>query len=366
MKKALILTASFGGGHNKAANNVKEKLIKSGYIVEEMDLLKEISEKLDSVLVGGYLSIVSKTPEIYGLMYKGTNLTSSQNIFSKPILTLLSTRILPFIEEKKPDIIIGTHVFAIGIVEHIKEKKLYDVPFISIITDYVTHKMYFSDFVDYYIVASEFTREKMIEDGISGSRVFAYGIPIDDGFKEKKSSKKDGFNILTIFGALGMNDFSEYIIPILEISKDIKMTMICGKNEELKEKLQKKYSLFIDENRLEILGYTNEISKLMEENQILITKPGGLTLTEAIIKNIPMIIPFFIPGHEEENKNFVVEEEIGVYAENVEAVVKEVKKFYKNRRKVEYMSLNMEEIAKGFSVDKIVSLIEKAVEKNTF
>ena len=148
-------------------------------------------------------------------------------------------------------------------------------------------------------------------------------------------------------------------MPILEISNDIRLTMVCGKNEELKEKLEKKYSLFIDENRLEILGYTNEIARLMEENQILITKPGGLTVSEAIVKNIPLIIPFFIPGHEEENKNFIVEEEIGVYANGIDAVVKEVKKFYNNRRRVEYMALNMKDIAKGFSIDKIVELVEK-------
>ena len=75
MKKALILTASFGGGHNKAANNIREKLELRGFDVEEIDLLKEISEKLDSLLVGGYLGIVTKTPEMYGLIYKGTNLT---------------------------------------------------------------------------------------------------------------------------------------------------------------------------------------------------------------------------------------------------------------------------------------------------
>ena len=361
MKKALILTASFGGGHNKAANNIKEKLEQRGFEVNEIDLLKEISEKLDNLHVGGYLGIVTKTPEIYGLIYKSTNITQSQNIFSKPILNVLSNKILPILEEKKPDVVIGTHVFAIGIMEHIKQKDYYDVPFISVITDYVTHKMYFSDYVDYYIVASEFTRNKMIDDGIKQDKIFAYGIPIDDSFKERHYDKKEGFNILTIFGALGMNDFSEYIMPILDIADDIKLTMVCGKNEELKEKLEKKYSLFVNQNRLEFIGYTNEIAKLMEEHQILITKPGGLTLTEAIIKNIPLIIPFYIPGHEEENRNFVVEEEIGVYANGVDAVVKEVTKFYKNRRRVEYMALNMKDIAEGFSVDKIADLVEKII-----
>lgn len=360
MKKALILTASFGGGHNKAANNIKEKLIDRCFFVEEVDLLKEISEKLDSLLVGGYLNIVSKTPDLYGLIYKGTNFTS-QNIFSKPLLNILSTKILPIIERVKPDVIVGTHVFAIGMMEHIKDKNLYTCPFISIITDYVTHKMYFSDCVDYYIVASEFTKEKMIKDGIKKEKVFAYGIPIDDEFKKIKESKKEGFNILTIFGSLGMNDFSEYIIPILEISKDIKMTMVCGTNIELKEKLLKKYSLFVNEKRLNILGYTDKIATLMEKSTILITKPGGLTVTEAIIKNIPMIIPFFIPGHEEENKNFIVEEEIGVFANGVENVVKEVKKFYKNRRRIEYMQSNMKEIAKSFSLEKIIDLIEDVI-----
>ena len=137
MKKALILTASFGGGHNKAANNIKEKLEQRGFEVNEIDLLKEISEKLDNLLVGGYLGIVTKTPEIYGLIYKSTNITQSQNIFSKPILNVLSNKILPILEEKKPDVVIGTHVFAIGIMEHIKQKDYYDVPFISVITGFL-------------------------------------------------------------------------------------------------------------------------------------------------------------------------------------------------------------------------------------
>ena len=359
MKKALILTASFGGGHNKAANNIKEKLIKRGFYVEEFDLLREISEKLDSLIVGSYLGMVSKTPELYGLIYKSTNISATQNIFSKPILNILSNKILPIFEEYKPDVVIGTHVFAIGIIEHIKAKKNFNVPFISIITDYITHKMYFSDYVDYYIVASEFTRNKMLKDGISPDRVYAFGIPIDDEFKKNEYSKKEGFNILTLFGALGLNDFSDYIIPILDISPDIKMTMICGKNEDLKEKLSKKYSLFVNENRLEVIGYTNEISKLMQENQILISKPGGLTVTEAIVKHIPLIIPFYIPGQEEENKTFVVEEEIGVYSDTIEGVVKEISKFYNNRRRIEYMASNMKEMAKGFSVEKIVDLIEQ-------
>ena len=202
------------------------------------------------------MGIVTKTPEIYGLIYKGTNLTQSQNVLSKPILNILSNKILPILEEKRPNVVIGTHVFAIGIMEHIKQKKYYNVPFISVITDYITHKMYFSDYVDYYIVASEFTKSRMIDDGIKQDRICAFGIPISDSFKERHYEKKDGFNILTIFGTLGMNDFSEYIMPILDIANDIKLTMVCGKNEELKEQmkginsaqLSRFYSLLEDRN----------------------------------------------------------------------------------------------------------------------
>ena len=83
MKRALILTASFGGGHNKAADNVRNKLLEKDFEVDEVDLLKEISEKLDSLLVGGYLGIVSKTPELFGLIYKSTNISSSSNLFAQ-------------------------------------------------------------------------------------------------------------------------------------------------------------------------------------------------------------------------------------------------------------------------------------------
>lgn len=360
MKKVLILTASFGGGHNKAANNLKNKLIEEKYDVVVVDILKEFSEKVDTVVIESYLKIINKTPDLYGILYKTSNTLTpitSPSFLTKPFATILTTKIAHLINEINPDLIIGTHVFAIGVVEYLKSKELFNGKFISIITDFITHKMYFSKYVDYYIVGSEFTKEKMSNQGIPKSKIFVYGIPIDDEFKKRKHSKKDGFNILTMFGALGMDDFSDYIIPILDIGDDVKITMVCGKNEELREKLSTKYSLFVNQGKLELIGYTNEISRLMEENQILISKPGGLTVTEAIIKNIPMVIPFYIPGQEQENLEFIIEEEIGVFAENVEILVKELKRFYKNRRKIDYMARNMEELAKNFSVKNIITLI---------
>lgn len=359
MKKILILTASFGGGHNKAANNLKTKLLEEDYQVEIVDILKEISEKVDNVVIEGYLKIINKTPDLYGILYKTSNFNQNvtPSVFTKPFSVFLSNKLIPILEEIQPDIIIGTHVFAIGIVEYLKVKNLFDGKFISIITDFITHKMYFSQAVDYYIVASEFTKEKMCNQGIKKEKIFTYGIPIADEFKLKTHEKKEGFNILTMFGALGLDHFSDYIIPILDIAEDIKITMVCGKNEKLKEKLSQKYSLFVNQGRLEIIGFTSEISRLMEENQILISKPGGLTVTEAIIKNIPIIVPFFIPGQEEENLEFILEEEIGVFAEDLNGILKEIKKFYNNRRKIQYMSENMYELSKSFSVEKIINLI---------
>lgn len=361
MKTALILSASFGGGHNKAANNLKNKLMEENYKVEIVDVLKETSEKVDNLMIESYLAIINKTPDLYGVLYKTSNsFTQSlnQSILTKPFSSFLSNKLIPIVEELQPDIIIGTHVFAIRIVEYLKSKEIFNGQFISIITDYITHKMYYSSAVDYYIVASEFTKDKMVAQGLKKDRILTYGIPIDDEFKVKVSKKREGFNILTMFGALGMDDFSDYIMPLLEIAEDVKMTMVCGKNEELKEKLSHKYSLFINQGRLEIIGYTTEINKLMEEHQIIITKPGGLTVTEAIIKNIPIVVPFFIPGQEQENLEFLIEEEIGVFAEDVDGIVKEVKKFYKNPRKIEYMSENMKELSNNFSVENIINLIK--------
>lgn len=361
MKTVLILTASFGGGHNKAANNLKNKLLEENYNVEIVDVLKEISEKVDNIMIESYLTIINKTPDLYGLLYKTSNsFTQSlnQSILTKPFSSFLSNKLIPIINELNPDIIIGTHVFAIRIVEYLKSKEIFNGKFISIITDFITHKMYFSNDVDYYIVASDFTKDKMISQGIKKDKILTYGIPIDEKFKEKVSEKKEGFNILTMFGALGMDDFSEYIMPLLDISEELKITMVCGKNEELKDKLSHKYSLFVNQGRLKIIGYTTEINKLMEEHQILITKPGGLTVTEAIIKNIPIVVPFFIPGQEQENLEFIIEEEIGVFAEDVNGIVKEVSKFYKNPRKIKYMAENMKEISKNFSVEKTINLIK--------
>lgn len=365
MKKVLILTASTGEGHNQAAESIAEKFEARGYTIIKSDFLKSSSRFLDNTLVGGYEILASIFPKLYGISYKLTD-GPLNNKFLSLIFMFTSKKILKFINEINPDVIVLTHPYAVSIIGSLKRKGL-NTPTISIVTDFKAHSTYIDDNINIYITGSENTKESLIERGIKSNKIYAYGIPVKEDFLDKvpgllSTKDLDYFNILLMSGSMGLKNISYVLKELLNNSHKLRITVVCGNNKELKNNLSKEHNSRIRDKKLHILGFSKDIASLMEYSDLIITKPGGLTITEAIIKNLPIIIPFCIPGQEMQNTEFLTSNGYALYVDNLLELNMNVDNLIDNPNLLEQMRNKLYKLASTYSKDKIVDIADNLIE----
>ena len=343
-KKVLIMSASTGGGHNRAARAIKEELTNKsidGITIdcEIIDSLKIVNGTMDKLISRGYEKSAKYTPKAWGGVYKLTesNLISRNEFKDNPLTSLISRKLKKLIEVKKPDLIIGTHHFPMIALSTLKKHsqlsknnelstftesfhKYYqnlDIPpLITVLTDYTTHSAYIQNEIDYYIAGHEYVKELLIEDGIEAEKIKPYGIPVEKSFLTNRSRETvlselnldpNKFTVLLMGGSFGAGSIKDTLSELISIDRDFQIIVITGRNKSLKEKLEKNlmsHEQSIDKN-ICVLGFTDKMNDLLSAVDILVSKPGGLTTTESLLKEVPMIVPYFIPGQEEENLDFL-------------------------------------------------------------
>ena len=343
-KKVLIMSASTGGGHNRAARAIKEELTNKsidGITIdcEIIDSLKIVNGTMDKLISRGYEKSAKYTPKAWGGVYKLTesNLISRNEFKDNPLTSLISRKLKKLIEVKKPDLIIGTHPFPMIALSTLKKHsqlsknnelstftesfhKYYqnlDIPpLITVLTDYTTHSAYIQNEIDYYIAGHEYVKELLIEDGIEAEKIKPYGIPVEKSFLTNRSRETvlselnldpNKFTVLLMGGSFGAGSIKDTLSELISIDRDFQIIVITGRNKSLKEKLEKNlmsHEQSIDKN-IRVLGFTDKMNDLLSAVDILVSKPGGLTTTESLLKEVPMIVPYFIPGQEEENLDFL-------------------------------------------------------------
>ena len=343
-KKVLIMSASTGGGHNRAARAIKEELTNksiNGITIdcEIIDSLKIVNGTMDKLISRGYEKSAKYTPKAWGGVYKltETNLVSRNEFKDNPLTSLISRKLKKLVENKKPDLIIGTHPFPMIALSTLKKyslmynnselsaftenlhkyyKNLNIPPLITVLTDYTTHSAYIQNEIDYYIVGHEYVKELLIEDGIDGDKIKAYGIPVEKSFLSSRDREivlselnldPNKFTVLLMGGSFGAGSIKDTLSELISIDRDFQIIVITGRNKSLKEKLER--TLIVDANKIDkkicVLGFTDNMNDLLSSVDILVSKPGGLTTTESLLKEVPMIVPYFIPGQEEENLDFL-------------------------------------------------------------
>lgn len=364
MKKVLILTASTGEGHNQAANSIAENFEARGYEVIKNDFLKSNSKLLDNILVSGYEILASIFPKIYGISYKLTDGPLNNKILSS-LFFFTRRKFLNLITEIKPDIILLTHPYAVSIIGTLKRKGL-NTPVISIVTDFKAHGTYIDSNINAYITGSDLTNESLIKKGIDSHKVHAYGIPVKDEFLARVPgllSTKDEqyFNILLMSGSMGLKNISYVLKELLNNSHKLRITVVCGNNKKLKDTLCKEHKHRIKDKKLHILEFSKDIASLMEYSDLIITKPGGLTITEAINKTLPILIPFCIPGQEMQNTEFLTENGYALYVDNLLELNLSVDNFIDNPDSLEEIRKKLSALSQTYSKEKIVDIADNFI-----
>ena len=337
IKKVLIMSASTGGGHNRAARAIKEELesrtIDNMSIeCEIVDSLKLVNNTMDKVISRGYEKSALYTPKAYGSVYRFSETTiASKNEFkTNPLTSLMARKFKHLLNESTPDLIIGTHPFPMIALSTLKKNnnihslsrsesfykstKVDIPPMISVLTDYTTHSTWIQNEIDYYIVGHEYVKELLVYEGVDSEKVKAFGIPVEKSFLSHRDRETvltelglspEKLTVLLMGGSFGAVNIKETLEDLIAIDRDFQILVITGRNEHLKDKLSKMLDSTIHNKNICLLGYTNKMNDILASIDVLISKPGGLTTTEALLNDVPMIVPYFIPGQEEENLDFL-------------------------------------------------------------
>jgi processive 1,2-diacylglycerol beta-glucosyltransferase len=303
--------------------------------VRILDTFRYASPFLGKVVLGAYMEMLKKSPLLYGFLYHqaehGQNLSGKGKIGFSHILNILAApRLVEYINNFKPEIIVCTHAFPLGIVSHLKKKGVFRGPVFAIITDYDVHSFYIFPEVDAYIVGSEDLIQQCLAFGIDPGRVHATGIPIHTEFfvkydkrqlREQLGIAPDLPVILLMGGGLGMGPLD----TLLEIMGSGSYQLICvaGSNAALQEKLEKLAQGM--SCRVKIYGFVDNIHQLMAASDLMVGKAGGLACAEAMALGLPMFIVDPLPGQEERNTSFMTAAGAGVRinASNLASVIKE-------------------------------------------
>lgn len=366
MKKILILSTSTGYGHDQAANSLKELIKNNNTEIVIHDFLKD-NHLFNSSIIKGYELCATSLGNIYGFFYKLINFNSINNIISLFFLPV-SKKLYKYISDFDPDVIISTHPLAINILSYLKKKKLINVPIISIVTDFKCHATYVSKEIDQYIVASQYTKENLMSKGISENKIAPLGIPVKQDFYQHDYHKYipstlDGpIKILLMSGGMGLNNISKVLKKLTEGSTSLELTIVCGKNESLKKHLIKEYGDFKGNKKLSILGYTSNIPEIMKNSDLIISKPGGLTTTESLLSQLPMIIPFIIPGQESENRDFLAENNCAIKIKNLDELNVEISKLENDKDRVMNMKKSILKVLNDYSHEDIIKLCNSIID----
>jgi processive 1,2-diacylglycerol beta-glucosyltransferase len=364
--KVLALTISAGNGHNKAAESVKEYFSKNHkhVDVEIVDALKYINPIVDKLIVGSYLKSLKKTPLIYGKLYEYAETDDTISNVSGLVNDFLSIKIKGLIEEVSPDVILCTHPLPLEMLSILKRKGKTSVPVVAILTDYAPHSFWFYSHIEAYVIPHEDFTQDLIEKGISKESIYPLGIPISECFL-KPISKEDARNSLSIDqnkltllimgGGLGIGNIKNIFENLAFSSLDIQLIACTGSNIKLKNQLEDISSRC--SKKCLIYDYTDKVSTLMSACDILITKPGGLTITEALIKHVPIIITSTIPGQEEKNADYLLNNGIAARIKNSDSIVAIIKQISSSKTRLNYMKEIAKEKSKPDATKGICNLI---------
>ncbi|QKS47451.1 UDP-N-acetylglucosamine--LPS N-acetylglucosamine transferase (plasmid) [Paenibacillus cellulosilyticus] len=315
-KRVLLLSEGFGSGHTQAAYALAVGLRLSSPDIQTrvIELGKFLNPVVGPLIVSAYRKTVSKQPKLVGMMYR-SNYHKSLNRFTQLALhRVFYTHTSQVIDQLKPDLIICTHPVPNAVVSRLKRLGEEDVQLCTVITDYDAHGTWISQEVNHYLVSTPKVKRKLIERGVDGDRIEVTGIPVHPSFWQtserdevlKQFGLRDMPTVLVMGGGWGLMDDDDQLLDYMTEWRDRVQLIICvGSNEKMKEKLLQE-ERFVHPN-VHILGFTREVSKLMDVADLLVTKPGGMTCTEGLSKGLPMLFYKPIPGQEEENSGYFVQ-----------------------------------------------------------
>lgn len=335
-KNILVVTASMGSGHNKAANAVAEA-IKRKYPVNKINVIDFMSTEtayFNSLVKDIYLKMLDHTPSVYEFFYKFTSDSTKGSTIQSVFAHAMKKDMRELIKKYEADMVICTHPFPCAAASYLKQTGEINIPLITVMTDFCVHQFWLYKNIDIYFTANDLLKKEMVNQGLIEERIFVTGIPVGYNFRvdynrddllAKFKLEKDKPVALIMGGGLGLGGVKNALCQLERLKKDIQILVITGANVALWSEMNE-YAQH-SKHKIFVWGYSHNIQEFMSVATFLISKPGALTISEALTRELPMILHDPIPGPEVDNAKFVSDNGAAIWVKHqdtLDAVVREV------------------------------------------
>ena len=344
--RILIATVTAGAGHVAAAAALEEawRAEHAQDVVERIDLVKFFSPLHRKVVSDGYVKLVERAPELWGMVFKKTDdpklarrLSRIQRLFPSNS----RSRFEKYVTHFKPDAVLCTHYSPLETLGQMKRRASRRIsartnqdaqrleealipPFVvSVVTDFEAHALWMNRSVDLYCVAAEETKARLVARGAAAESIVATGIPISgrfstgsdpDAVRKTLGVREDLPLILVLSGGFGMGPVAEILSELDKVPQQFQTVVVTGRNEDLRREV----AAIDRKHPTHVLGFASNMHELMAVANLIITKPGGLTSSEALAMGKPLFILNPIPGQEAANSDFLLERGAAVKVNRVE------------------------------------------------
>ncbi|MBM7867152.1 hypothetical protein GTO89_10325 [Heliobacterium gestii] len=347
----LILSVEAGTGHGRAARAVAEALESRGMTARMEDAFAFGPHWVFASVIGAYLQVLERAPALYRFLYHSAARPKAgflgQHLMTAYLETFIGEGLAELIRQSRPKAILCTHPFPMGVLCRFQEKEWLRQPLAGVVTDFCIHPFWAFPGVRRYYVAGEALVDELAAYGLERARGRVTGIPIDRSFQaaarlsRQEAEAQMGLSparrrLLVMGGGLGLGPVEAWVRGLAQASmKDLQIVVVAGRNRDLQARLQ---AIAASPERLVVFGFTDQVPLLMACSDLFITKPGGLSSSEALAMALPQLLFPPLPGHEEVNHRFLIEHQsawevrTGELAAHVEAILADEKELEARRQ----------------------------------
>lgn len=319
----MILSCFTGEGHNSAARAVEEALLRHGAECELADPVSFQSQRAQNFVSGFYNGLIRKTPKAFGALYKAGTLYSATDMTSPVYLANAhyAEALYEYITDKRFDAVISTHLYGMEVMTAIRKRLKVHIPSYGVMTDYTCIPFFTETLLDGYFVPACGVKEQLIRKNVPEERIWETGIPVAGKFRRRlgKAEAREALSLpqeekiyLVMTGGIGCENMVGFCDELLSAARaDGQILVMTGRNDRLKEKLRERCGAAAP---VRAVGFTDQIDLYMNASDVMISKPGGLSSTEAAVANIPLVHYNAIPGCETENAAFFAQHGLSRWA----------------------------------------------------
>ena len=337
-------------------------------VCEVVDSYRYASEVFHRVASNGYIGMVKMLPQLYKYIYDQAERATKVSAFKSWLHHYTAVNLRQYVAALNPDVVVCTHAFPCGVMAEYKREYSDAPPVMGIVTDFVVHPFWIHRNIDAYAVATAAMRQALVTRGVPVENVMVTGIPIDQRFStvESKASARRAIGVdtrtttlLLMGGGLGIGPLEKALDRIDRLAHDVQTVVIVGKNPRLEQRLEDAARTM--RKRVTVAGFVPNVYEYMRAADVLVSKPGGLTSSEALAAGLPMVMLKPLPGQEERNARYLQESGVGVRVQTSRDLTGVLDDLLSRPDVLERMSSSARRLAKPNAANAVAQILARLV-----